>query len=67
VLVDRELVARIESFFARDAAGYALALAEVEPDSGAEVAVCSLSIGDGFADLGGMLTREPWRGRGIQA
>ena len=41
MLVDRALVARIESFFARDAAGYALALAEVEPDSGAEVAECA--------------------------
>ena len=34
---------------------------------GDPVGVCSLSIGDRIADLGGMLTRESWRSRGIQA
>jgi GNAT superfamily N-acetyltransferase len=31
------------------------------------VAVCSVSMHDGLADLGGMMTRPPWRGRGVQA
>jgi GNAT superfamily N-acetyltransferase len=34
---------------------------------GAPVAVCSLSIHDGLADLGGMLTCTEYRNRGIQA
>ncbi len=34
---------------------------------GVPVAVCSLSIHDGLADLGGMLTRAEYRGRGLQA
>jgi GNAT superfamily N-acetyltransferase len=41
VLVDHELVSRIESFFARDAAGYAITRAELEPGCGAEVADCA--------------------------
>jgi hypothetical protein len=41
VLVDHELVSRIESSFARDAAGYAIARAELEPGCGAEVAECA--------------------------
>jgi GNAT superfamily N-acetyltransferase len=41
VLVDRARVGRIDSFFARDGAGYALALAEIEPESGAAVAECA--------------------------
>ena len=35
--------------------------------NGVPVAVCSLSMHDDLADLGGMLTREEYRGRGIQA
>lgn len=34
---------------------------------GEPVAACSVSIGERVADLGGMMTREPWRGRGVQA
>jgi hypothetical protein len=41
VLVDHEFVSRIESFFARDAAAYAITRAELEPGCGAEVAECA--------------------------
>ena len=41
MLVDHELLSRIESFFARDAAGYAITRAELEPGCGAEVAECA--------------------------
>ena len=41
MLVDHEFVSRIESFFARDAAGYAITRAELEPGCGAEVAECA--------------------------
>lgn len=41
MLVDHELVARIETSFARDAAGYAITRAELEPGCGAEVAECA--------------------------
>jgi len=41
VFVDRALVSRIESSFARDAAGYAITRAELEPGCGAEAVECA--------------------------
>jgi GNAT superfamily N-acetyltransferase len=41
VFVDRALVSRIESSFARDAAGYATTRAELEPGCGAEAIDCA--------------------------